>query len=132
MASTGSQPQGMACVVSMGDAMRNVRYANGNLRRKHRARMKAMGAPCGICHGRLGPIHYDEPSDSKHPLSFVIDEIRPVSRWKEFGYDSPKAAAQDWSNLQPAHYCCNAAKSNKTEKELRISRNKVNILDGEW
>ena len=122
----------MACVVSMGDTMRNVRYANGNLRRKHRARMKAMGAPCGICHGRLGPIHYDEPSDSKHPLSFVIDEIRPVSRWKEFGYDSPKAAAQDWSNLQPAHYCCNAAKSNKTEKELRISRNKVNILDGEW
>ena len=94
--------------------------------------MKVMGAPCGICHGRLGPIHYDEPSDSKHPLSFVIDEIKPISRWKEFGYDSPKAAAQDWSNLQPAHYCCNAAKSNKTEKELRISQKKVNILDGDW
>ena len=112
--------------------MRNVRYANGNLRRKHRARMKAIGAPCGICNGRFGPIHYDEPSDSKHPLSFVIDEIKPISRWKEFGYDSPKAAAQDWSNLQPAHYCCNAAKSNKTEKELRISQKKVNILDGDW
>ena len=61
--------------------MSNPRYANGNLRRKHRARFKAMGAPCGICGGKLGPIHYDEPSDHKHPLSFVIDEIRPVSRW---------------------------------------------------
>ena len=55
--------------------MTNPRYANGNYRRKCRARFKAMDAPCGICKGRLGPIHYDEPSDSKHPLSFVIDEI---------------------------------------------------------
>ena len=28
-------------------------------------RLKAMGAPCGICGGRLGPIHYDELSESK-------------------------------------------------------------------
>ena len=60
--------------------MTNPRYANGALRRKHRARLKAMGAPCGICGGRLGPIHYDEPSDAAHPLSFVVDEIRPVAR----------------------------------------------------
>ena len=60
----------------------NPRQTNGSLRRKHRARFKAMAAPCGICKGRLGPIHYDEPSDSAHPLSFVIDEVRPVSRWK--------------------------------------------------
>jgi hypothetical protein len=72
-----------------------------------------MDAPCGICNGKLGPIHYDEPSDSEHPLSFVIDEIKPVSRWKEFGYRSPEAAAQDWNNLQAAHYCCNQAKGNK-------------------
>lgn len=80
--------------------MTNPRYANGALRRKHRARLKAMGAPCGICGGRLGPIHYDEPSDAAHPLSFVVDEIRPVARWREFGYASPRAAAEDWDNLQ--------------------------------
>lgn len=72
-----------------------------------------MQCECAICHGALGPIHYDEPSDAQHPLSFVIDEIRPVSRWRQFGYESPQAAAQDWTNLQPAHYCCNAAKSDK-------------------
>ena len=54
----------------------NPRYANGALRRKYRARLRAMGGECGICHGRLGPIHYDEPSDAAHPLSFVIDEPR--------------------------------------------------------
>ena len=93
--------------------MSNPRHANGHLRRKYRARFKAMGAPCGICKGRFGPIHYDEPSDHKHPLSFVIDEIKPISRYKEFGYESKAAAALDWNNLQAAHYCCNAAKSDK-------------------
>lgn len=111
---------------------KNPRSANGNLRRKHRARFKAMAAPCGICGGKLGPIHYDEPSDSKHPLSFVIDEIKPVSRWRQFGYSSAEAAAQDWSNLQPAHYCCNAAKSNRTSVALNGARRLVSALDGEW
>ena len=105
--------------------MNNPRYKNGNLRRKHRARFKAMQAPCGICRGRLGPIHYDEPSDAKHPLSFVIDEIRPVSKWRLYGYESPEAAARDWSNLQAAHWCCNATKSNKI---LRRS----SVADGAW
>ena len=92
-----------------------------------------MGCPCGICRGRLGPIHYDEPSDAAHPLSFVIDEIRPVSRWREFGYDSPAAAAQDWDNLQAAHWICNAKKSNKIGfMEVRAAIKTVNIKDGEW
>ena len=111
----------------------NPRYANGNLRRKYRARFKAQGAPCALCRGRLGPIRYDEPSDAKHPLSFVIDEIRPVSRWREFGYDSPAAAAQDWTNLQAAHYCCNQAKGNHVPEDRRQARRKVvNVQDGNW
>lgn len=111
----------------------NPRYKNGNLRRKNRARFRAMDAPCGICNGRLGPIHYDEPSDSKHPLSFVIDEIKPVSKWKQYGYDSPEAAAQDWNNLQAAHYCCNQAKGAKTPEDKRVVSIKKNIgVDGEW
>lgn len=110
---------------------RNPRQANGSLRRKYRARFKAMAAPCGICGGRLGPIHYDEPSDAAHPLSFVIDEIKPVSRWLEFGYNSPEAAAQDWTNLQAAHRVCNAAKGNKIAAK-RKALETVNIADGEW
>lgn len=96
-----------------------------------------MAGPCGICHGRLGPIHYDEPSDARHPLSFVIDEIRPVSRWREFGYGSPEEAAQDWDNLQPAHWICNQAKSNKLETDikglgLREVVARINVIDGDW
>lgn len=111
---------------------RNPRYANGNLRRKHRARIRAQGGECGICRGRLGPIHYDEPSDAKHPLSFVVDEIIPVSRWKQFGYDSPEAAANDYGNLQAAHWCCNAAKSNKMGYDPTPKLTGTIILDGEW
>lgn len=111
----------------------NPRHQNGNLRRKHRERLRAMAAPCGICKGRLGPIHYDEPSDAQHPLSFVIDEIRPVSKWKQFGYDSPAAAAQDWDNLQAAHWICNAKKSNKVNYgEVRTITKMINIMDGKW
>lgn len=113
--------------------MSNPRYANGNRRRKYRARFKAMGAPCGICRGRLGPIHYDEPSNAEHPLSFVINEIKPVSRFREFGYDSPQAAALDWNNLQAAHYCCNQAKSNHVDTDTAVKRIKANIeRDGDW
>lgn len=99
-----------------GCCMNNPRYKNGTLRRKNRARLKAMGQPCYLC-GRA--IHYDEPSDHNHPWSFVIDEAIPVSRWKEFGYPSPEAVANDFNNLRPAHYICNAQKSNRTPEELK-------------
>ena len=114
--------------------MGNPRFANGSLRRKHRARFRAMNAPCGICGGKLGPIRYDQPSDARHPLSFVIDEIRPVSRWRQFGYDSPEAAAQDWNNLQAAHRCCNSAKGAKTNYHFGDMRpvQKPVIRDGDW
>ena len=110
--------------------MNNPRTANGNLRRKNRARFRAMAAPCAICHGALGPIHYDEPSDSKHPLSFVIDEIRPVSRYRQFGYGSRREAAEDWTNLQPAHYCCNAAKGNRLA--VPAACRSPSPADGSW
>lgn len=112
--------------------MQNPRYANGALRRKYRARLRALGGPCGICKGMLGPIHYDEPSDAAHPLSFVIDEIRPVSRWRQFGYPSPRAAAEDWDNLQPAHWLCNAQKSNKVPEKSKKRAKWVNASDGDW
>ena len=113
-------------------AENNPRYSNGTLRRKYRARLKAQGGDCGICGGKLGPIHYDEPSDAAHPLSFVVDEIRPISRYREFGYESKKAAALDWNNLQAAHYCCNAAKSNRLSTERSNQFRAPIMLDGDW
>ncbi len=91
-----------------------------------------MDAPCGICGGKYGAIDYAAPSDAAHPLSFVIDEIRPVSRWREFGYASPEAAAKDWTNLQAAHYACNAAKSNKINFFVGESPKKIIVSDGDW
>lgn len=107
----------------------NPRNSNGNYRRKARARFRAMDAPCGICGGRLGPIHYDEQSCASNPLSFVIDEIRPMSRWKEFGYSSAEAACKDWNNLQAAHYICNQKKGNKTERSVKTV---AFVQDGKW
>lgn len=119
-----------------GDSRKNPRYANGNFRRKCRARFRAMQAPCGICGGRYGPIHYDEPSDSQHPLSFVIDEIKPISLWKRYGYGSPEEAARDWNNLQAAHYACNAAKGAKMPEKVGRKSAKAPIRplirDGVW
>lgn len=110
----------------------NPRMANGNLRRKNRQRFKAMNAPCAICNGRYGPIHYTEPSNAQHPLSFVIDEKIPISKAHLFGYDSPRAAAEDWNNLQPAHYICNAQKSNKINYNPNTTERKISISDGDW
>ena len=112
--------------------MPNPRYANGTLRRKYRARLKAIGGPCGICKGMLGPIHYDEPSDAAHPLSFVIDEVRPVSRWRQFGYPSARAAAEDWDNLQAAHWICNAQKGDKIPEGNKRRLKKALVADGDW
>ena len=109
----------------------NPRYKNGNQRRKYRARLKAMGAPCGICHGRLGEIHYDEPSDAQHPLSFVIDEIIPVSKYWLGGYGSREECARDWHNLQAAHFCCNQAKGAKVGGLVKTIP-KQNKSDGDW
>ena len=81
-----------------------------------------MNAECGICHGKLGAIHYDEPSNAQHPLSFVIDEIHPVSKYRQYGYDSPREAAEDWNNLQAAHYWCNQQKGARVNYRLNIPK----------
>ena len=98
----------------------NPRYSNGSLRRHQREYWRSLGLPCALC-GH--PIDYDlgmvtnlkTGRRTPHPMSFVIDEIRPVSRWAEFGYTSPEEAALDVDNQQPAHWICNARKGNRTE-----------------
>ena len=122
----------ISCILERVKEMNNPRYANGALRRKHRARLKAQGGECGICHGRFGPIRYDEPSDAKHPWSFVVDEVRPVSRWREFGYSSARAAAEDFGNLQAAHYYCNQRKGTRLGDIFAEPKRLPIMTDGEW
>ena len=124
---TGEKKQ----TVGGGSMATNPRYSNGNLRRKYRAKYRAMELPCHLC-GR--PIHYDEPSDPQHPLSFVIDEIIPVSKWKQFGYSSPRAVAEDPTNIAPAHYRCNQIKGNKLMGSGRLKPIEIKGFesDGEW
>ena len=111
----------------------NVRYHNGNFRRKCRARFKAMQAECGICHGLLGAIDYECKSDARHPLSFVIDEIVPVSKAHIRGYANKKEAVKDWGNLQAAHWICNAKKSNKMNFTIQSAASvRLAVPDGEW
>lgn len=105
---------------------------SNHYRRKYRDYFKSINAPCGICGGRLGPIHYNEPADAHHPLSLVIDEIKPISKWKFFGYPSPQAAARDPHNLQPAHRICNAKKGAKIGYQFKNQLKHKNIIDGSW
>lgn len=77
----------------------NPRTANGARRRAIRARWRAIGDPCHLC-GK--PIDYtlgwsiDESGKRKpHPMSFVVDEIVPVSK----GGDPLR-----WDNTRPAHW----------------------------
>lgn len=91
----------------------NPRWSNGRERQRAAKRYAAMDAPCALCHGARGPIRYDQPRNHMFPLSLAIDEIAPVSRWREFGYPSKKACASDPQNWQPAHWVCNALAGDK-------------------
>lgn len=95
----------------------NPRFANGNLRRKLRARLKSEGRPCAIC-GR--PIDYALPAND--PWSFKADEIVPVSRG---------GSPFDYGNLQPTHRRCNQLKSNHMPGDERARRLTV-VRSREW
>lgn len=110
---------------------RNPRRANGSLRNANRARLRAEGRPCWICRafGRPGTIDYSLPPG--HPASFEVDELCPVSRWRDGGYASPEACAADYGNLDAAHRSCNQWRSNKTVPEvLAIARRRKEAQAG--
>lgn len=90
--------------------MGNPRRANGARRTALRNRVKAMGLPCHLC-GR--PIDYSlttyvDPKDGRvkrHPLSFELDELVPVSKG---------GSPFDMDNVAPAHRICNQRRGNKS------------------
>ena len=52
-------------------------------------------------------------------MSYELDEIVPVSRYREGGYATPQQAALDPMNVAPAHRICNQRRGNRLMSELR-------------
>ena len=92
----------------MGRGPGNPRRTNGARRTALRKRVAAQGLPCALC-GK--PIDYSlttyvDPKDGRekrHPYSFELDEIVPVSKG---------GSPYDPGNVQPAHRICNQRKGN--------------------
>ena len=92
----------------------NPRYANANARVKLRNRLKAEGRGCWICRafGRPDAIDYSLPA--RHPRSFEVDELVPVSRG---------GSPLDYSNVDAAHRECNGWRGNRSVAQvLSIAR----------
>ena len=92
--------------------MSNPRKANGAARRAIRERWRAIGDPCHLC-GK--PIDYSlgmitvNGKKRPHPMSFVVDEITPVSKG---------GSPFEFANTRPAHWICNARRGDGT-RDLR-------------
>ena len=114
----------------------NPRSHNGSRRARMRRIFATQGAPCALC-GK--PIDYSLPHTIIvggrrvcNDRAFELDEIVPVSRWREGGYASPEACVDDISNLQPAHRICNRLKSNGTKPAPRDKRHDVGFVLDEF
>lgn len=106
--------------------MGNPRRANGARRDKIRAQWRYIGAPCALC-GKpidytLGMVTYytvDRETGEQvehrkpHPMSFVVDEIVPVSKGGN---------PLDFANTQPAHWICNARKGDGSRRIAPVIR----------
>ena len=97
----------------------NPRRENGWERTQLKKRIGARKAPCALC---LKPIDYS--LKYPHKDCYVLDEIRPVSKWREYGYRSAKEAALDPKNVQPAHNHCNSERGNMTMEEWWAKKRK--------
>ena len=75
------------------------RDANGNRRRKARARVLSTADRCAICGGPL-----DTSIPTPDPMSVEVDEIVPFSLG---------GSPYDLSNLQAVHRICNERKGNR-------------------
>jgi hypothetical protein len=85
----------------------NPRRRNGNARDKLRRWLASQGNPCALCGGA---IDYSLPAGD--PMSFEMDEIIPVSRYKLGGYATPEQCALDRENVQAVHRICNQRRGN--------------------
>ncbi|MEU2313138.1 HNH endonuclease [Streptomyces albidoflavus] len=74
------------------------------------ADLRRRGDPCWLCGHSIPP-----GLDARHPLSFTLDHVVPLSRG---------GSLLDPANARSAHRRCNSAKGNRTESRppTRASR----------
>lgn len=66
-------------------------------------------------------------------MSYELDEIVPVSRWREGGYSSPQQCALDPRNVRPAHRLCNQKRGNgKNRKKKPVQVKPIYKHSREW
>ena len=94
----------------------NERYSNGNARRKLRNRLKAEERGCWICRAFGRPDHIDYDLPARHPRSFEVDELIPVSKG---------GSPLDYSNVDAAHRCCNEWRGNKSVEQVLEAAGKL-------
>ena len=93
----------------------NPRYAKSSARVKLRNRLRAEGRGCWICRafGRPDAIDYTLPA--RHPRSFEVDELVPVSKG---------GSPIDYGNVDAAHRECNIWRGNRSVQEvIAIAKN---------
>ncbi|MEU0991950.1 HNH endonuclease [Streptomyces sp. NPDC005953] len=71
--------------------------------RRLTAAVKALGMPCWICGRGIDP-----QLDVKHPLSWTLDHLVPLSKG---------GALLDPANARSAHRRCNSKRGNRTEPQ---------------
>lgn len=106
----------------------NPRRANGARRDALRKRVASWGLPCWLCNR---PIDYSlttwvDPKDGRikrHPMSFELDEVVPVSR----GGDP-----LDINNVRPAHRICNQKRGNKMKPKPPVDAAKQTPTSRNW
>lgn len=94
---------------SKGRGGANPRYAKSTARVRLRNRLKAEGRGCWICRafGRPDAIDYSLPA--RHPRSFEVDDLVPVSRGGN---------PVDYGNVDAAHRECNIWRGNRSVAEV--------------
>ena len=111
----------------------NPRYAKGSARVKLRRRLMAEGRGCWICRafGRPDAIDYSLPA--KHPRSFEVDELVPISKG---------GSPTDYDNVDATHRECNNWRGNRSVAEVMAiaksartgaaARNEGDVCSREW
>lgn len=99
------------------------RVGGRNPRRSHRRdvlwrRVKAMGQPCHIC-----GLPIDPSLKARHPLSFELDELVPVSKG---------GRADVIENVGSSHRCCNQWRGAKSMRQVESIRAEALRRFGAW
>jgi 5-methylcytosine-specific restriction endonuclease McrA len=83
---------------------------NGRPYRRLCAAVKAEGMPCWLCGHNI-----DTSLDPRHPMSWTLDHVVPLSRGGDL---------LDRANARSAHRRCNSAKGNRAmpQRQVKASR----------